>query len=125
MNTELSKQSSASPDLRRQEYVRPYYEVNSSESAFEVKVYLPGVARDQASITLEKDNLMVEAYRSAHWTEGSRVVHREIPTADYRLNLQLNIAVDENQISAESKNGVLTIHLPVAEEAKPRQIRIK
>jgi len=125
MNTEVSKKEEGAAQVRRQDYIQPYYQVETNDSAFDVRVYLPGVARDQATVSLDKDTLIVEAHRTRHWDERSRVVHREIPTADYRLHLQLNVHIDENKISATSKDGVLTIHLPVAEEAKPRTIAIQ
>ena len=106
-------------------YVRPYYEVAQVESAYEVKVYLPGVAHKDASITLDKNSLSVEAERNAHGENHGQFVHREIPDAAYRLQLELNVPVDADKINASSKDGILTIHLPVAEEAKPKKIAIQ
>ena len=126
MNTEISKEQGALPTTaRRQDYIRPYYEVEGNEHAYEVRVFLPGVPRDQATITLEKNTLVVEANRRTHWKEAWRSIHREIPTADYRLRLQLNVMVDEAGIKAASRDGILTIKLPVAEEAKPRSIKVQ
>jgi HSP20 family protein len=128
MNTELAKNKMTPPTpatARRQDYVRPHYEVRGNEQAYEVRVYLPGVPREQASITLEKNTLVVEASRQPHWEEGWRPIHRELPVADYRLRLQLNLHVDEGGISASTRDGILTIKLPVAEEAKPRSIKVQ
>ena len=125
MSTELSKHEAPLSKLRKHEYVRPYYEITDLEHAYEVSVHLPGVDKDRSTVTLEKDTLIVEAERSPHWKEGWKPIHREIPKADYRLRLQLNIIVDESKISAKSQDGILKIHLPVAEEAKPRTIKIK
>lgn len=126
MNTHLTKTETTTPaTARRQEYVRPHYEVSGDEHASEVRVYLPGVPRDQATITLERDTLVVEAQRRSHAKDTWRPLHREIPAADYRLRLQLNLRVDEAGITASSRDGILTIKLPVAEEAKPRSIQIQ
>ena len=125
MSTELSKQEAPLSKVRRHEYVRPYYEITDLEHAYEVSVHLPGVEKNKASVTLEKDTLIVEAERSPHWKEGWKPVHKEIPQADYRLRLQLNIIVDEAKISANSKDGILKIQLPVSEEAMPRTIKVK
>ncbi|MFP4540835.1 MAG: Hsp20/alpha crystallin family protein [Opitutales bacterium] len=120
----MTRREDAPAEARRQEFIRPYYEVEGDEHAYEVRVFLPGVPREQANITLEKDTLTVEASRVPHAAEGWRPQHREIATADYRLRLQLNLRVDEANIAASSQDGVLTIKLPVAEEAKPRSIAI-
>jgi HSP20 family protein len=125
MNTEISKQEAPLSKVRQQRYIRPYYEIDDLEHAYEVKVHLPGVGRDKASVTLDKDTLVVEADRTPHWNESLRAIHREIPDADYRLRLQLNVLVDGGKISAKSKDGILTIYLPVSDEAKPRTISVK
>ncbi len=126
MSTEVMerKQNAPAQTAHRERYLRPYYEVEAGEQAYQVHVYLPGVARDQADITLEKGTLTVEARRRAHAQEGWRPMYREIPDADYRLRLQLNVVVDEENITAKAEDGVLTVTLPVAEEAKPRKIEI-
>ena len=106
------------------EHVVPRYDVEKHDHTYEVRVYLPGVAKGDASITIDQDSLIVEASRQSHWDENWRSVHREIPIADYRLQLELNVHVNEDAIRANSEEGVLTIHLPVAEEARPRTIKV-
>jgi len=124
MNTEVTKTARAEEPRRWEDYQTPLYEVEKNEDAYCVRVFLPGVGRNDASVTLEKDTLLVEARRSSHADESWRVVHREIPSGDFRLELELNIHVDEKSISATSTNGVLNIQLPIAEQAKPRSIKI-
>lgn len=125
MSTHLSTENKDHSQTRRQEYIRPHYEVRKGDAAYEVDVYLPGVPSKQANVTLEKNTLHVTGHRASHAQENWRTTHRELPTADYRLQLELNMQVDEDKIKAGSKNGILTITLPVAEEAKPRTIEIK
>ena len=125
MSTELSKQEAPLSTVRRQEYVRPHYEIADLEHTYVVSVHLPGVEKDKSTVTLDRDTLVVEAERQQHWNEGWKTVHREIPRADYRLRLQLNVHIDEGKISAKSSDGILRITLPVAEEARPRSIKIK
>jgi len=124
MSTEIQKTDERSNALEKRQVRTPRYRVEKLEHAYEVHVQLPGVRSGDASITLDRDNLVVEAKRSAHWNESWRVIHREIPDADYRLQLQLNLHVKEDDIRAQNRDGVLTIHLPVAEEARPRSIQI-
>lgn len=127
MNTTVQKTETAPANgsARRQQYLRPYYEVTDGENVCQIRVYLPGVPRDQATITLEKDTLLIEATRKDHWQEGWQPVHREMTPADYRLRLQVNVAIDEDRITATSQDGVLTLSVPVAEEAKPKTIAIE
>ncbi len=124
MSTTVQKTANQPATARRQEYLRPYYEVSGNGEGSDVRVFLPGVPKDGTSITLEKDTLVIEGNRRKHWNDAWRPVHREIPDADYRLRLQLNMAVNESGITATHRDGILTVHLPVAEEAKPRTIAI-
>ena len=125
MSTELSKQETPLSSVRREEYVRPFYEIVDHEHAYEVVVHLPGVEKGKSTVTLERDTLVVEAQRVPHWEDNWKPINREIPRADYRLRLQLNVHIDEGKITAKSKDGILRINLPVAEEARPRTIKIK
>lgn len=124
MSTEIQKSEDKSPALESRQVITPRYTVEKKDHSYEVRVQLPGVRRDDASITLDRDNLVVEAKRSPHWDGQWRIIHREIVDADYRLELQLNLHVKEDDIRANSRDGVLIIHLPVAEEARPRSIKI-
>ncbi|MCD8481797.1 MAG: Hsp20/alpha crystallin family protein [Verrucomicrobia bacterium] len=123
-STTLTTERTLPTETERKEYMRPRYEVSSSDHEHRVRVYLPGVPREQASITLESNTLIVEGMRADHWTQKGRALHREIPASDYRLRLQLNVRIDDSNISANHTDGVLTITLPVAEAAKPRSITI-
>ena len=53
------------------------------------------------------------------------LIRREFGLTDFFRQFQLNDEVDQEKISAETKNGVLTITLPKAEKAKPRQVKVK
>lgn len=124
MSTEIQKSDDKSTALENRQVITPRYTVEKKDHSYEVLVQLPGVRSGDTSITLDRDNLVVEAKRSPHRDEKWRVIHREIADADYRLELQLNLHVKEDAIRANNRDGVLTIHLPVAEEARPRSIKI-
>lgn len=124
MSTEIQKSENTPTALEQRPVTTPRYTVEKKDHAYEVRVQLSGVRSGDASITLDRDNLVVEAKRSPHWDENWRVIHREIADADYRLELQLNLHVKEDAIRANSWDGVLMIHIPLAEEARPRPIKI-
>ncbi|GHC05722.1 Hsp20/alpha crystallin family protein [Cerasicoccus arenae] len=122
--TQIAEKKTSTPAPKRAAYLRPHYEIAQNKDAYTVRVYVPGVAKDGVKITVEKDTLAIEAARKTDANENWQARYREIPTADYRLRLDLNVPVDADQISAQTANGVLTITLPVAEAAKPRQIAV-
>lgn len=127
MSTQVEKTSKKAPREASNEknYLRPYYQVVAGDASYDIQVYLPGVAHDDAAITLDGNSLSVKAERTPHWENLGRFVHREIPEAAYQLYLELNVPVDSSKITASSKDGILQIHLPVADEAKPKKIAIQ
>lgn len=129
MNTEIAKakQPEAESELsaaRPERYIRPGYEVIPSEDSYEVRVVMPGVGKEGLSLTLDKDDLLIEGTRTQRRNPSWKVVHQEISDANYRLRLQLNVAIEDSKIAAKIENGILRVTLPVAEEAKPKTISI-
>lgn len=106
--------------------MRPYYSSSESEQAYELKVYMPGVSRENATIRLENGELLINGAKSnAPQGEGWRELSRESCRMNYELRLGLNVEIDGSKIEAKTENGVLTIKLPKAESLKPRKIQIQ
>lgn len=106
-------------------YRRPHYDVTSDDAGYDVSVQMPGVNRTGSTVTLEKGTLTVEGNVTGTAPEEWRSLHRELPNRDFRLQLRLNVEVDEEAISARTEDGVLKVRLPIAEAAKPRSIEIE
>ncbi|MFO7726377.1 MAG: Hsp20/alpha crystallin family protein [Oceanipulchritudo sp.] len=124
MSTELKKQEEQVPTRTNATYRRPYYTVDGDKEAYRVSVFMPGVAKDDYSLSVHRDELLVEGRKQLGAPEGGRYLHREITPESYKLRLQLNVSVDPDGIKAVSEDGVLTITLPVAKEARPKTIKI-
>ena len=124
MNTELKKEQEQIPARTSASYRRPYYTVDGDKDAYRVSVFMPGVTKDDYSLSVHRDELLVEGRKELRDPEGARYLHREITPESYKLRLQLNVSVDPDGIKAKSEDGVLTISLPVAKEARPRTIKI-
>jgi len=103
----------------------PRYRVRPNPEAYEVEVTMPGIDAKRAEIVIENGELVVTGRRGTAAGEDWKTVYREIPDADYKLRLQLNVDVDEAAISAASREGVLTITLPITEAAKPRTVSVE
>jgi HSP20 family protein len=85
---------------------------------------LPGVKPDGVEIDFERGELTVKARRESTPHEGTCLVEEFEPGDFYRAFLvSQDIAAD--QITAELKNGVLTVHLPRSAAAQPRRIQVK
>ncbi|MFT5468780.1 MAG: HSP20 family protein [Verrucomicrobiales bacterium] len=107
-----------------QRFAKPQYTVKEGEDAWEVGVVMPGVSRDGVDVSLEKDVLTITGKANREIPESWKVLHQELATADYRLELHLNFEFNGEGISAKVEDGVLSLRFPVSEAAKPKQIAI-
>jgi HSP20 family protein len=103
---------------------RPRYEVEETEGAYALTVFLPGVSRDALEITDEDGELRITGRRAQGAPAGSEVLHRESSDASFELVLTHDNTVDAGKIVAELKDGVLSLSLAKAESAKPRKISV-
>ncbi|WP_294178274.1 Hsp20/alpha crystallin family protein [uncultured Schumannella sp.] len=86
---------------------------------------LPGV--DPGSVDMDVDGqlLTIRAERTPRSKEGVKWLTRERPAGSFLRQLNLGQGIDTASISASYENGVLSVLIPVAEEAKPRKIAIQ
>lgn len=124
-NLEPSKPGEVTQDASRR-FRRPYYDVLARNEDYELRVVMPGVGKDGVSVHLHGRNLQIDGLRGNGnlRRESWRPIFRELNWDDYRLNLELNVDVNQSAIAAKMEDGVLHLTLPKAEEAKPRRIEI-
>src|SRR5918996_6027292 len=91
---------------------------------FVVNFDLPGVDPGTIDLTVEKNVLTVTAERSFPRGEGDEVVVAERPQGKFSRQLFLGESLDADRIRANYEQGVLTLHIPVAEKAKPRKVEV-
>ena len=100
-------------------------DVQENEDAYTVYADLPGINLDDINVNIHDDVLTISAETHAEeYDENTRVLARERRTGKFSRSLRFPVAVDGNNISADFDNGVLSIVVPKAEEAKPRQIPV-
>jgi len=95
------------------------------EDDIEFRFDLPGVDPESIDVTVDHGVLAVSASRSEEYTEGEKPLIRERVMGSYTRRLSLSDAVDAEKIEASYTDGVLTVHVPVAEQAKPRKIEVR
>ncbi len=91
---------------------------------FVVNFDLPGVDPESIDLDIERNVLTVRAERRSPAPEGAEVIAAERPTGTFSRQLFLGDTLDTERVEASYDAGVLTIRLPVAEQAKPRKIQI-
>lgn len=85
---------------------------------------VPGLKPEEIEITLEGDQLTIAGELKPP-LENVKYLLNERPCGPFRRTLTLNIPVDDDKAQAEFKDGVLTLTLPKAAEARPRVIKIQ
>jgi HSP20 family protein len=91
---------------------------------FVVHFDLPGVDPETIDLDVERNVLTVRAERPSPAPEGAELIADERPSGVFARQLFLGDTLDTERIDASYDAGVLTLRIPVAEQAKPRKIRI-
>jgi HSP20 family protein len=86
---------------------------------------LPGASPETIKLTVDKNDLTVTAERLGQRPDGAETLVRERPTGRFVRRLHLGDGVDLEHVDAEFENGVLKVTIPLAEEAKPRQVEVR
>jgi HSP20 family protein len=103
----------------------PALDVEESEDGFTLHVELPGVSADDVEITLEENVLTIGGERGFYETkelEGFRRIERHF--GRFHRAVRLPDRVDADRVEANYRDGILTIAVPKAEDARPRRIQI-
>lgn len=103
---------------------RPRVHTHEDESGVRLQIALPGVSKEDLKLTLHESNLRIEANRSDDVPETWKTHRASDSPSGYGLNIRLTGKLDGTQTSASFEAGVLTLKVPLREEAKPRQIEV-
>lgn len=123
-NESLQATSTCAPaEEQRKVYVSADANLYEIENGWVIEADLPGVSREDLSIEVDQGVLTLQA--GAHTGQAGRLFHQEFGPVTYLRRFRIGDRVDTDGISAKLVNGVLTLHLPLAEKAKPRMIEIK
>jgi HSP20 family molecular chaperone IbpA len=90
-----------------------------------LKADMPGVGADGVSLNYDSGTLTLHGAVNIRQSEGVQYLMQEYGIADFHREFSINEEIDPDGISAEYKNGVLTVRMPKAEAAKPRRIEVK
>jgi HSP20 family protein len=103
----------------------PYTDVYETEDALTVVMEMPGVDRGSLDVALEKDVLRVEGKIDFSKYQDLEPVYTEYNIGHYTRSFSLSNKVDQERISAQLEDGVLTLTLAKVAEARPRRIDVK
>ena len=114
-----------SPASGNGEVLSPRVNIEEREDAFEVSAELPGVEEKNIEVTVEEGVMTISGHRESSREEKKEgTLLRERSYGSFRRSFRLGSTVDAEKIEASYKNGVLSVKLPKAEAARPRQIPV-
>jgi len=105
-------------------WVAPEVNIYETADGYVLEAEMPGVTKDRLEIRLEGNTLTFVGRRPDEVVKGT-ILYREAEPTYYQRVFELDPAIDTGKISAEMRQGVLTLTLPKAERVKPRKIEIK
>jgi len=102
---------------------QPATDVIETADAVLLKLDMPGVAKENVDLTIDKDMLTIVG--KAEPEQAGNAVYRETYVGDYQRQFSLTADLDPANITATMNHGVLTVQIGKAEKAKPRKIKIE
>ncbi len=118
-------EGTAAPHQRAQAGVFPLTNLSEDKDNYYVRAELPGVKGDELDIQVTANNLSISGERKIAAEEGGARYHRrEREAGTFSRMIGLPGEVDTDKVDANLENGILTIVVPKAEIAKPKQITV-
>mgnify|MGYP001553438039 FL=1 len=112
-------------ELRKKMEWRPSVDISETEKHYLIKVELPEVEKDDVDVAIENGILTISGERHFESEEETETKHRiESMYGRFARSFTLPSDVDEANISARSKNGVLKVRLPKIEEGPESKVRV-
>ena len=105
-------------------YYVPSADIFETDEALSVVMEMPGVEKKDIDIVLENHTLRVDGRIDFAKYEGMEPVYTEYNEGHYARSFTLSEKIDQDTISAELNDGVLTLTLQKSKEAQPRRISI-
>ena len=105
-------------------YYVPYADIYDTDDALCVVMEMPGVEKKDLNVALENAVLRVDGQINFSKYEGMEPVYTEYNVGHYTRSFTLSNKIDQERISAQLDDGVLTLTLPKAKEAQPRKVSI-
>ncbi len=99
-------------------------DVVADNDAFTIKALLPGVSADDLDIQIVDEIVTLSGELKTEREEGANYLLAEIPGGKFHRVITLPVPLNAANVEASLENGVLTLVIPKAEEAKPRTIKV-
>lgn len=122
--SDLVKREETMPDATREiPAVAPLVDIYENDDEILLHADMPGVAKEDITVSIDNGKLTLTGTRKIDPTGAAQ--WEEFGSVEYRRNFSVPQTIDVEKINAVLKDGVLRLHLPKSEAAKPKLIEIK
>jgi HSP20 family protein len=126
MSNVATRDRSTEQDRREPEFVlRPAVDIFENDHGITMLADLPGVSNDRLSVQVDKDTLKITGDAVIAAPQGMEPLWAEVRSTRYERAFALSAELDTDAITAEMKNGVLTVRIPKRAEVRPRKIEVR
>lgn len=131
MATQTAIEKQPSTEIERSETTRGGWQYQPPVDIFErrdeliVLADMPGVRSDDINVQFENGQLTIYGKVSPRGADRTGYLLHEFGVGDFYRSFTVSQTIDSSRISAEYRDGALTLHLPKADAAKPRKINVK
>jgi HSP20 family protein len=105
-------------------FFTPRVDIFETDEELTLFADVPGVKADDVDLRFERGELVLQGRVQERQRPG-QVLTSEYGEGDFYRVFQIHESIDHTRIVAECKNGELIVHLPKAEAAKPRQVKVR
>jgi len=110
---------------RNVDHYRPNVDILESAEELTVRADLPGTRPEDIDIRFENGMLTLHGKVGPRQPQERDFLLQEYGVGDFYRTFQVSESIDGQRITAEHRDGVLTLHLPKVEAAKPRKIAVQ
>jgi HSP20 family molecular chaperone IbpA len=125
LQSKKEQSSMETESTRNRKIFIPPVDIMEKDNAIVLFGDMPGVDEKSVDITLEKNILTITGTIEPEQYKDYRIAYAEYNIGDYRRSFTISDTIDQDNIKATVKNGMLTLTLPKAEPAKAKKIEVK
>ena len=104
----------------------PAIDVMETNEEFQIRAELPGVEKKDVKLSVENGVLLISGHREQEKEEKGKRYHKiERAYGNFARSFTVPEAVDPEKVTADFKNGLLTVRLPKSEKARPKSIEVQ
>jgi len=99
-------------------------DIESREDAYVISALLPGIKPEDVDIQIEQETVTIQGEIKLEENDKTNWLLRELPRGPFSRSLELPTGLDAEKAKASFENGILTLSIPKAPEARPKTIKV-